>query len=386
MTKNKNKFPKLISENDLRKRWKERDWEIDDFILFDLIDNFDLAAYDSNSGEQIVIDNKKDAPDHIVDMDSYSFDLEVIENLEKGDPELIEESILKQKIKQGEIEAAIIPEKPDSNKLINRWERRLINIKNSSAGRDLGACKKGYFDRKKREANQEIKDLSTVPHLTVGDYENFIRSLVVHFENDNEVGIREPGKEAQAYTCQTLGFRNNQTKEWKTFLDILRDPPHTYDIGSPYFGDDSKRKRNPDYDAKLKLVGNISNKLIRFFNKRFNVNIPQNYKLYERCKSEKKGTYKFKFQVVYDDIIKSGFETKYEKLSKDRLIKLLLDIRNESIRAPNGINQVKIKTISNILRQKHRCSDSDIIDIIKPDEEDIRFDPHENIEDKEQDY
>lgn len=150
-------------------------------------------------------------------------------------------------------------------------------------------------------------------------HEKFISTLRLTYEDDSTIKIQEFGKQARMHTCQSLKFRNNETKEWKALLEIIRQPLHTYWLGPAYYTDKSTntKVRSKDYDCKRKLLDNINQKLIKFLNKEFSTNIPDNFKLYELCHSEASGTYKFNF--LFGDEVDPQ---KYSDLTtKDKIIK-----------------------------------------------------------------
>ncbi|SPD73760.1 hypothetical protein PITCH_A1930003 [uncultured Desulfobacterium sp.] len=113
--------------------------------------------------------------------------------------------------------------------------------------------------------------------------EDFIKSLRVWRENDIEVIIQEPQKQPKSYEFGLFNYRSSKAKGWKILHGIIDYPNHVY--------------RTPD-DASRKLLERLNYKLVSFISKHFNLSLPNNFKLYERCNNvDKTGTYRFKFQI-----------------------------------------------------------------------------------------
>ena len=64
----------------------------------------------------------------------------------------------------------------------------------------------------------------------------------------------------------------------------------------------------------------INKKLIDFFNQECAAQLPEDFKLYELCKEEGAGKYKYTFQVSRDDGIEEDYHSTYEQLQEDKLI------------------------------------------------------------------
>ena len=132
---------------------------------------------------------------------------------------------------------------------------------------------------------------------------NTIENLKVRYVNDEEFTIQEPGKVEIPINFRIFGARNNETKEWTTFLEILKNPDHTYCCGI------STVKA---YSAKKKLLDRISNKLSEVFTKTLSWKIPEKFELFEDCRDKEAGTFQFKFNVEDNRRVMS--ELKMEKL------------------------------------------------------------------------
>lgn len=206
--------------------------------------------------------------------------------------------------------------------------------------------------------------------------EDFIKNLKIYFENDYEVAIKVPGRSTKIITSDSLGFRNNKTKEWKTFLEILQEPPHIYQLGKVYKKehrvrkrmnseehefrknntiDSNYRPRNKEYDNRLKLLRNINNKLIKYLNEHYRLDCPNKFKIYEKCENEKSGTYRFKFQVLLNDIIKTRSELNLERLNETNLIDKIKKLQNKTYK--NRYDEQEIEEALRIGFEKYGWND-----------------------------
>jgi len=155
------------------------------------------------------------------------------------------------------------------------------------------------------------------------DPETFIRSLQISYLDDTEVTILCKGKRKN-YNCDSIGFRDSKTDEWKTFLEILKAVDneyrdHTYRLGPAYYTDKEtqQKARVGKYDSKLKLLQEISKKLLLFLAKQYNIGFPTRFKLYERKHTEGSGVYCFKFRIPSH---KPSYKTKDQALSRLQML------------------------------------------------------------------
>lgn len=161
------------------------------------------------------------------------------------------------------------------------------------------------------------------------DYEDFIRNLIVFNENDSEIKIQRSGKPAKEVISTSLGFRNEKTLGWKTFLEILQKKDHSYSVGIAH---------TKEYDQNRKMLNQIDTKLINFFSKEFSIQFPKGYHLYELDRSEKPGTYRFKFQIK-DNVFEQKIGSKYDGLSDGKLLSEIKRL-SEEFRRNNSNSKV----------------------------------------------
>jgi hypothetical protein len=134
-----------------------------------------------------------------------------------------------------------------------------------------------------------------------------IESLSMTYISDNEIKIRH-SKATKIYDKKQLGFKKQgNSKIWNEFVKALESKDHFYYVG---------KSKTASYELAQKNLKDINEKLISFFNKEYPFKLPNNFKLYENVKSEKPGTYKFKFAINNP----SDINNKYDNLSKDDLI------------------------------------------------------------------
>ena len=169
--------------------------------------------------------------------------------------------------------------------------------------------------------------------------ENFIRDLKVSYLDNTEVKIQYKGKRKN-YTCESMGFRDSKTEEWKTFLKILEAMDdeyreHTYRLGPAHYINKNthQKERIGEYDRRLRLLKELDKKIITFLTKHYNVTFPAGFKSYERQPTKGKGIYSFKFQMPLATATPS-YKTKeqaleyLEMLVRDRSSK---DLINEAL-------------------------------------------------------
>lgn len=161
-------------------------------------------------------------------------------------------------------------------------------------------------------------------------HEDFVSSLRIWVESPSEIKIQEPAKNEVIYNCTSLGFRNENTKEWKALLGVLKSKDHKFNIGHVRRG--HLQKERQEYDARRKLISQISKKLVAFLNKSYNANIPVSFNLFEHCPNEEPGTYRLKLcsPAGYEKIKKLKNEAlECEKLTKDEAIKRVKKLNEE---------------------------------------------------------
>jgi len=165
--------------------------------------------------------------------------------------------------------------------------------------------------------------------IKVKDPEAFIRSLSISFESDTEVNIQVAKTKSKPYSHDSLGFKRENTKEWLTLIGILKSQGYTYNIGKAHGtvstaveieGQirkiDNKMQRK-EYGAEQKIKSSISKKFVLFLNKTYDLQLDDNYQIFELVKNDKAGTYKLKFNVSSPRI---ADPPRYEDFSKDALI------------------------------------------------------------------
>jgi hypothetical protein len=142
----------------------------------------------------------------------------------------------------------------------------------------------------------------------------FIRSLKVFFKDNTEVTIQYDGKRKN-YTCESIGFRDSNTKAWKTFLEILQESEHVYSLGPAHIinKEIQQKTRIKEYDSRLKLLQEIDEKLKAFLSEKYKIKFPPDFKLYEPQPAKGAGVYSFKFQIPSS---KQSYKTKDQALKR----------------------------------------------------------------------
>ena len=55
------------------------------------------------------------------------------------------------------------------------------------------------------------------------ELDKILKSVTLTVENDGQINLKLKGKPKQDISATDLGFRDNTTKEWKAFLEILQE-------------------------------------------------------------------------------------------------------------------------------------------------------------------
>lgn len=129
--------------------------------------------------------------------------------------------------------------------------------------------------------------------LSESEAEKFVSNLRVQYENDYEITIQEPKRQARNYNHHSLGCIRNDTKEWEALICLLEGSDHLFRTDKPRF-----RTRKPGKPtANIKILNEIDSKLKLFFNKEFGVRLPDSFRTFDHVPAEGTGAYRFKFKV-----------------------------------------------------------------------------------------
>jgi hypothetical protein len=171
--------------------------------------------------------------------------------------------------------------------------------------------------KKNKPISEKVREPKT------SDPEHFLKSLRVSYINDTEIRIGETGKKSKTYNKKELGFIKENSKTWDAFINILKVPDHRYYVGTA-FG--ANKTRRHSYDVSQKTLSEISKKLVSFLSQTFQIQMPDNLKLFERVIDEKPGTYRLKIQVSG-----SEDETKdlFKSMPKGELLAAIADLSSQ---------------------------------------------------------
>jgi len=233
------------------------------------------------------------------------------------------------------------------------------------------ACFKDEPEPERVQATQQANEIK--------DPDSFMCDLKVSYLDNTEVKIQYKGKRKN-YTCESMGFRDCNTEEWKTFLKILEATDydyreHNYCLGPAHYinKETHTRERIGEYDRKLNLLKEIDKKIIAFLAKQYNVTFPAGFKSYERQPAKGNGVYSFKFQMPSATATPS-YKTKdqalkyLEVLVRDRASQELI---NEA--CLTAIKEGASKDeVSRIVKDKCLLRDEDLeaVDDLENDDED----------------
>ena len=168
--------------------------------------------------------------------------------------------------------------------------------------------------------------------------EDKVSRLKISFENDSTILIELPKRKPVEYKYSQLGFRSNETKTWKMFINILSSAPYTFEFGTAYFYPDKNKSTNRqkirEYDAKWKLLDELNKKLLAFFRNECAWEFPLGYKLYDYATLGNNGERRFKFIVqpsasLDHKVAFSEIEKPFLSLNENELIIKIRQLNND---------------------------------------------------------
>ena len=242
-----------------------------------------------------------------------------------------------------------------TGKIVNPLIYGLIGLSSSRTYDDLDNTELGRVVLFPQEAKAPEKDEiatqtsmnveSRVPEIQ--DNDSFIRSLQVSYVSDTEIRIKGGDKNAKIYEKKELGFIKDKSKTWVAFIQILTSQDHFYRVGKAR---GAKKKRKESYDVGQKILLEISKKMVFFFNKIYQLQLPEKVKVYELVpdKKEAPGTYRFKFQIEkHNDADIEGFN----KLSKEELLEKIEKLSERKLKLSNKGDEEKEAQTEKITNQ-----------------------------------
>jgi hypothetical protein len=172
-----------------------------------------------------------------------------------------------------------------------------------------------------------LKKADASPDNKKNDLEKFIRELRVWCDNEIEINIQKPKQPAFVANTDILGFQNVETKEWNTFISVLKsnNPVLYYD---------------KSMQDKKQIFLSIERKLLRGLEKIFKVAFPKNFKLIELTRG-KPGERQFKFRITPRP---EKVDEDYSDYDKDQILKLIEKLAYENAAAEDYTNAVKRAT------------------------------------------
>lgn len=270
-------------------------------------------------------------------------------------------------------------------------DREYITEDNNSEKPEIDSALQDTKSLPKSKQFEDLTASNSKNKETVQDFESFIRELKVTSENDNKVKFQPYRKKSVTRSIDIIFDGNEKLKE--SFMEILQKP-HTYDLGPSSIN----RQRIKSYENKRDRLRRMDKKLRSFLNKEFTaiVQIPFGFKLYELCKEEKNGTYRFIFKVEEPSNFNGKIEETYNSLTEKDLLEVIKKLKeqyyNKEIPDDNKEIFKELIVAAKIAVKKNYMSRSDLEKMLEldknkdKDKEDIRYDPHENEEPKEIDY
>lgn len=111
----------------------------------------------------------------------------------------------------------------------------------------------------------EFKDLaeeSTIQIRSEINHKTLLHKLYISINAQGEVILWQPLSFPQSFTATAMGFKNESTREWNTFKQIIEDPDLSIQL---------PKSRDDAYERKRKLMIAIAKKLVCFLEDKYEV-------------------------------------------------------------------------------------------------------------------
>lgn len=187
------------------------------------------------------------------------------------------------------------------------------------------------------EAVKVIGDPSTAEAPIIQsekDIDKFVKALRISAESDYKIKMQEtPGKRWKSMDLKPWG-----SKERQALIRYLKESmghPHTFS-----FGQDGKNAS----DRRRKRLDEACKKLLDFISQEYSQTFPKGYKLYEKCKGEQSGTYRFKFITLSQEP-----QMHFDKLSEDELLSRISKVSDslEGLKNDPGLSELQYNIYKN---------------------------------------
>ena len=217
--------------------------------------------------------------------------------------------------------------------------------------------------------SQQGSDIKFSPEA-IRKLEDKVSRLKISFESDSTILIELPKRKPVEYKYSQLGFRSNETKTWKMFINILSSAPYTFEFGTAYFYPDKNKSTNRqkirEYDAKWKLLDELNKKLLAFLRNEFAWEFPLGYKLYDYATLGNNGERRFKFIVQPSPsrdhkVAFSEIEKPFLSLNENELIIKIRQLNNDD---SNELPDALVAAI-NVGVENFRWDEKKVLKIIK---------------------
>jgi hypothetical protein len=186
----------------------------------------------------------------------------------------------------------------------------------------------------------------TTPQSPDTSIDDTISNITIRYETDNSITIQENYKQKIEVTLTSLGFQSESKRlTWNNFLAVLQSPPNHY------------------WDCSMlgntKQLKVISDRLITWMTNNLKIKFPDTYKLYNLVKKKKPGTYQFKFNIEYPDIIPE------DESSKETFLKKFWKLYENYQKKPNEALMKKLKGMVASGMIKGFITEEEVLDLLK---------------------
>lgn len=158
-------------------------------------------------------------------------------------------------------------------KVDEELDEAIENSGRNSQEKERESQKENFVNDSEKPGHVKDIQLKSPPQQSDKQAIALIKSLKVWCENDVEILIQKPNQKAIICTPDMLSFRDANTKQWNNLIRLLKSSDGMFSYG------DNKNQAKSTWKV-------IEKKLIVFLSDKFNLSLPDNFKLFSPSQGE----------------------------------------------------------------------------------------------------